>query len=626
MPDNHETQTSGVMPLGEDWSEAPGDATLHDFTPANGVGRLAGDAHLGDEAVERAAGAGDPPSACEQLGSEGAESAAPLSVEDALAMADALECSDLEGLKTLLKRCVESAFTPGERKMVGERVGKATGWTAATISSLIADARGHKPGHGVLSTRPMVSTAIFEQMKSEYDGAVFDEGGLHTYMSSSNPNAQGVPVAERDVWVRASVEEERDYVRKFTTGSPVAESLAAREDILNGTREISASTGFFAAAPAGVNAANGFVVVNLRDGGLVMQPHSASHRARVKLGVDFHCQAVAPHFRAGVGRVLPDPTRQRALKEAFAAALFRLRPPRDQERGAVIMVGPARTGKTTILQVLESFFPQEVIASVPPNVWNEPYSRAQLAGNHVNTVTELPSNRLVSGAHFKTIVSGEPFQARHPHEKAFTARFAGFHLFACNALPKTDDDTDGFARRLLIIKFEHPLALDEVSGGFLETVRRDELAGVLNWAAEAIPGMLDRGYFTLPDGHDEGLLQMQHPGDHVVRAARFGVERAPGGRLHTREAKALLRRTHEGMGLVGEADGNGEMRRFAGWLKKLYGAERGASNNDPYYAGVRLRSLATGGDGAPPVASAPSGRASIPIGPAQLRDLEMENL
>lgn len=531
-----------------------------------------------------------------------------LTLQAALERARNLAKYDSQGTQELMLDCVRAGFTAGELKMVEEVASNSTEWTTGVISMVIKDARSHRDGHGVLPDKLRVSTAVTKEWERTYTGVVFADGAPYFYIADDHPHAAEVPMEEKGYWRRANVEEVDEYVRGFTAGSPVVASEAARREVRDTAYSILAKPDWFEGAPAGVNVANGFVRWNEVEGRIELLPHSPDHRARVKLAFDYDPDATSPTYIGGLERVLPEPDRQLAMQELVAAVLFRLRLPRDSARAAVILVGEARTGKTTMIEVLESFYPAEAIGHEPPTGWGSEYNRAELAGKLLNTVTELSSGKVLKSDIFKLIVSAETFKARYPRERPFKARMDGHHLFACNALASVDDESEGFGRRLTVIRFDHPIPVEEISGDFLRVVRRDELAGVLNWAAEAIPGMLARGYFALPACHAEGLLHMRHPNDHVAWAAHFHVENAPGERIYNGELKALLRRLHEAMGLGGEADGNGEMRRLSAWLKKLYGSERSASNRDPFYQNVRLRR-------GPPGPAAEDGWPVSPAGP-----------
>ncbi len=527
----------------------------------------------------------------------------PLTVQTARDRAKALTREDTEEIETLLRGCHQAKFTPGQVKLVEEEITEATGWSASSMTAISRDQRGFRENHGVLYSKLMVSTAIVAEWKESYTDVVYADGALYFYISDAHKNAAETPAAERGFYVRKTREEAAAFVCEFAGELPIVPGRTARKEILETACELISRAAFFDSAQSGVNTNDCFVAWDETEKRIKCLPHSPAHRARVKLVVDYHDGAEAPVFLAGLARVLRDPALQQVVQEFFACCLFGLRPPKDGERGAMIFIGEARTGKTTIIQVLESFFPPEAVSHVPPTDWHQAHSRAQLAGKVLNTVTELPGNKLVTGDNFKLIVSRETFNARYQYEKPFEARFPGWNALACNDAPRTDDQSEGFARRVAAVPFRHPIPKDEVSGDFLETVRRDELAGVLRWAAEAIPGLLERGYMALPEAHEECLMQMQFPGDHVYRAAKLGVMKEEGAKIYTTELRALLREVHAEMHLAGEADGNGEMRRLSAWLTKLYGAERSASNNDPYYKGVRLRGWpkAGGGGGLLPV-------------------------
>jgi phage/plasmid-associated DNA primase len=230
-------------------------------------------------------------------------------------------------------------------------------------------------------------------------------------------------------------------------------------------------------------------------------------------------------------------------------------------------------------------------ASVPPDSWSSEYSRARLLGVTLNVCTELAGDKLLVSNYVKQIASCETVAARHPRGREFEFRPRAWHVFACNDLPRTNDATAAFGRRLLAINFDRTIERVEVDGEFLERVR-EELPGVLNWAAEGAARLIRNGRFTLPNGHREALLEMQHGDDAVAIFIHEGVERAPGQRLMSAALQQAMRAFARDLGIDAIDVHSGVMKRASKMMEKLYGGVRSPTNNNPYYENVRLRPAA----------------------------------
>ncbi len=164
---------------------------------------------------------------------------------------------------------------------------------------------------------------------------------------------------------------------------------------------------------------------------------------------------------------------------------------------AVLLFGGGSNGKSVIIELLQSFFPEDARAAVQLHRFNDEYSRALLAGTRINIVGEIDKNRQLS-ADFKDIVGAETMvTARHPYGKGFTFIPTCAHLTAGNAYPSTNDHSEGFYRRWRVLQF-----LNRVKGTKIPHLGRriatDEAGIFLQWATEGAKKLIAAGY-SLPE-------------------------------------------------------------------------------------------------------------------------------
>ncbi|WP_374470250.1 hypothetical protein [Phenylobacterium sp.] len=194
-------------------------------------------------------------------------------------------------------------------------------------------------------------------------------------------------------------------------------------------------------------------------------------------------------------------------------------------------------------------------------------------------------------AFVKRILAGETVTGRHRYGQTFEMRCHAFHVFATNELPRVQDRSGAIERRALVISFERSLSDAEVDATFLAKVK-EELPGVVAWAAQGFERAMRRGVFTLPRGHKEALVQMQHQGDGVAIFAHLHLEKAHGARVTTADLKAALRafaRDRDFDPITIASDG--AMRRLSTLIEAVHGGRRSRTNNSPYYEGVRLKDV-----------------------------------
>lgn len=147
----------------------------------------------------------------------------------------------------------------------------------------------------------------------------------------------------------------------------------------------------------------------------------------------------------------------------------------------VVLYGPGASGKSVLIALIESLFPNGLRAAIPPSNWNNEYYIDALCGAKLNTTSELPSRKRVEAEHFKRIVSGDAVQARQVYGKAYSGRVNASHWFSCNALPVSDDLSSGWFRRFTIVDMPNAVPEDRRDPELLNSLLK-ERAAIAMWA------------------------------------------------------------------------------------------------------------------------------------------------
>ena len=123
--------------------------------------------------------------------------------------------------------------------------------------------------------------------------------------------------------------------------------------------------------------------------------------------------------------------------------------------------------------------------AIPPKQWEHPFTLAELVGCLLNVVAEMPSGGLLESQRFKDVIAGDNVQAERKFEASFRFRPRAGHFFACNRLPATNDQSRGFWRRFIVIKFNRSFEADPTRDPHIaEKILVDERPGVLAWLVE----------------------------------------------------------------------------------------------------------------------------------------------
>lgn len=188
----------------------------------------------------------------------------------------------------------------------------------------------------------------------------------------------------------------------------------------------------------------------------------------------------------------------KALREALAITLFGMGPRLER---VVLLHGQAKTGKSQLLKVAAALVPEEAKTAVNPTDWNDKFLVSSLAHALINVCGELPGKRLIDGRAFKQVVSGEEMPGQYKNKPIFMFRPKCTHWFGSNHLPRTEDTSSAFNRRWLVLHFDRVVPDSEKILDYGNLLVAEEREAITAWAIEALPGLLERGEYTLPESH-----------------------------------------------------------------------------------------------------------------------------
>ena len=225
--------------------------------------------------------------------------------------------------------------------------------------------------------------------------------------------------------------------------------------------------------------------------GLSLYPHSPSDNLTFCLNCNYEPGARSPLFNDFINESVPDLDVQKFLQEYTGYTLF----PDVRHHLAVWLLGSGGNGKGVFSDVLQSLHGKPVAASIGAGQLSG-FRLEHLVGASLITVDETPQR--IDEQQLKILISGGLIEVDRKFKSSISVKSQAKWLVCGNNLPSLSDQTDGFWRRWLIIKFNQkprqvvPLLAQRITDG--------ELSGVLNWAIEGLERLLSRGSFdAIPD-------------------------------------------------------------------------------------------------------------------------------
>lgn len=330
----------------------------------------------------------------------------------------------------------------------------------------------------------------------------------------------------RGVWTEFR-REEVDGMTIGYSGSKVngeKKALKMRASDVNGVRKVAEviadSPGHFDEALPGIAFSNGFALVS--NDGVRMVGHASAHRARHAYPFAF-AERDDCRFRSFLvdcfeGDEDADAKIQ-IIREFIGACIIGKA---TQFQLALVMKGEGSNGKGVCMSAIEKCMPENSVVAIPPQRMGDQYYRARIAAKLLNVVSELPEADIIDSESFKAVISGDTIEARNPTEKPFSHRPIAGHIYACNRLPGTTDQSEGFWRRFVVMNFGRKF---EVNAGFSAGIVED-FAATVCWALTGVPELMKRGRYEPPPSSATMKREWRLSSDQVALFLDEGYEAA----------------------------------------------------------------------------------------------------
>ena len=191
-----------------------------------------------------------------------------------------------------------------------------------------------------------------------------------------------------------------------------------------------------------------------------------------------------------------------------------------------VIVGAGGAGKSKLLMVLnELLLGKENVSNVSWQALNERFKTAELFGKLANIFADLPTKNIDDNGIFKALVGEDYLTVEKKNKDPFSFQSNARLLFSCNSIPKNyGDRSDGFYRRLIIIRFNHAVPPEKKDPNLLDKFRV-EADGIFLFALEGLRRLMANHYvFSETDINREELQQYREESDSVLSFVKEDCE------------------------------------------------------------------------------------------------------
>ena len=227
-----------------------------------------------------------------------------------------------------------------------------------------------------------------------------------------------------------------------------------------------------------------------------LQPHSPDFMLMSKSPVVYEPDAECPKFHEFMDQSLDK--KYHDLIAEFVGYVFW---PQYHIQKAFMFLGPKRTGKGTMMRVIETVVGQNSCSHVSlQDLLEHRFMRARLFGKKLNSYGDLPATPLKDAGIFKNVTGEDTIEAENKYERPFSFKNNAKMLSSANRLPKMSVPDEAFYGRWIIVPFENSCYGKEDTELTAKLTTAEELSGILNLALEGLKRLRKNSWrFTYED-------------------------------------------------------------------------------------------------------------------------------
>ncbi len=235
-----------------------------------------------------------------------------------------------------------------------------------------------------------------------------------------------------------------------------------------------------------VNVRNG--LLDIRD--MSFKEHTPNYLSTVQLNVEYNPQVDCPQFKKFLNEVLD--CKLIPLVQEIVGYLLTTN---TASQKAFVFWGPARTGKSTLLWVVEYLIlGKKNVSNIPWQEIGDKFKTAELLGKLANVFSDLPSKSIDDTGIFKVVTGEDYLMAEKKNKNPFKFKPFARLVFSCNELPRNYvDRTEGFYRRLIIVPFNRQIEKSKIDKALKYKFQREK-EGILNWALEGLKRLYENNF------------------------------------------------------------------------------------------------------------------------------------
>lgn len=282
-------------------------------------------------------------------------------------------------------------------------------------------------------------------------------------------------------------------------------------------------------------------IINLNNGILnlklfELEPHSPSYLSSIRIDIDYRVDAGCPRFRLYMKQITNgDEQLEMLLQEVMGYCLTG----ETRAEKAFIFYGAGSNGKSVFAKILTMIAGYENVTNIPLREFGTKFGTETIVGKTINiaTETELDDSRL-NTENIKSIASGDQMHIQRKYKKGIDIVPLIKLIFLTNNLPRVNDTTKGFLRKIMIIPFNAEFTYNNedpnkrLDNKLIDKLE-DEKEGILQYALGGLKRLRENDFqFTQCDAVDNALIKYEKEINPTIEFFEDSIEICHGNYAH----------------------------------------------------------------------------------------------
>lgn len=235
---------------------------------------------------------------------------------------------------------------------------------------------------------------------------------------------------------------------------------------------------------------------------IIINKPSPKYFCNFRLPYDYNADAECPQFIKFLNEIFDnDNERIKLIQEIMGACLFY----EKIIQNLIVFLGKGSNGKSVLSSIIKKMLGENNVSAIPLDKFsNGRFSKQNLDKKLLNISSETKSEIKYSTADLKSLTGGDSIEVEKKFKDSYTTEIYCKYILLANEMIDTNDHSEGFYRRLIIIPFNKHF-YDDIPGEkhdpdksykdpFIESNLECELPGIFNFALEGYLRLWENDY------------------------------------------------------------------------------------------------------------------------------------